>query len=806
MKKIYFPVALLILLSGTCLNAQKTDLTGYRIFINPGHGGYDSDDRHMLATDFWESEGNLVKGLYLRDLLRNMKADVYMSRTTNNTDDDLPLSAISKMANDLNVHFFLSIHSNGFDGKQNQPLMLFRGYDNQPVYPESKVMAQIIWQKVFEKGNCWTSSNVWVKGDWSFYPEWGTQGLGVLRGLTMPGVLSEGSFHDYVPEGWRLRNTDFLHHEAWAFLRAFLEYQNVAPLQHGVIAGVIRDPLISPAWYFKPGTRDEAMPLNGAKVTLDPGNRVYNVDNLNNGFFLFDSVSPGVYKLYFEGVKDYLKDTLTVTAVANQSVLADINLQFDTAMVPLLEGISPELTDSIPFNQEFTFTFDLPMDRDSVQKALKFLPSTDIVCSWDEKSRVLKVRPAVSFQSKTDYIIRMGTTACSRWKVPLAAASEYSFVTKNRSALKLEDNYPLTAATGVTLYPQVRLWFDAPLNQSTSQAGIRLLDDQGQPLPKVSEEWHEADGRGGYFFELSQPLALNRQYRVSVSSSVTDITGLSTGQTAEMPFTSRTKSYETGTTVESYDNISDFWDPDASGSTVGTDNPLTTFIASPERKRSGSNAGRLDYVFTGADGGVCRVFDTRKPSIGSSASNLFGIWVFGDMSMNLLEYWFYSSGSTNHIVYVDTLDWAGWDLKTIPFSSIGGSGDRLYHSVVIRQTQVGAKKGTVWFDDAMVITPTVIEDREEDASGLKVYPNPVKEEGTVSFFLQEPAEVNISLYAPDGSLAAIIFSGLTGEGKNIIPCYPSQAVAPGVYTLRLGIRNEGETLWHYFSRQWVILK
>jgi hypothetical protein len=82
----------------------------------------------------------------------------------------------------------------------------------------------------------------------------------------------------------------------------------------------------------------------------------------------------------------------------------------------------------------------------------------------------------------------------------------------------------------------------------------------------------------------------------------------------------------------------------------------------------------------------------------------------------------------------------------------------------------------------------------------------VKEEGTVSFFLQEPAEVNISLYAPDGSLAAIIFSGLTGEGKNIIPCYPSQAVAPGVYTLRLGIRNEGETLWHYFSRQWVILK
>ncbi len=790
MRTIFFPAALLILLSGPCLNAQKTDLTGYRIFINPGHGGYDSDDRHMLATDFWESEGNLVKGLYLRDLLSNMKAEVYMSRTTNNTGDDLPLSVISQMANERNVHFFLSIHSNGFDGKQNQPLMLFRGYDNQPVYPDSKVMAQIIWQKVFEKGNCWTSSNVWVKGDWSFYPEWGTQGLGVLRGLTMPGVLSEGSFHDYVPEGWRLRNTDFLHHEAWALLRAFLEYQNVAPMQHGVIAGVIRDPLISPTWYFKPGTRDEAMPLNGAKVTLDPGNRVYNVDNLNNGFYLFDSVPPGVYKLYFEGVQDYLRDTLTVTAVANRSILADISLLFDTTMVPMLEGISPDLTDSIPFNQEFTFTFDLPMDRDSVQKALKFVPSADIVCSWDEKSRVLKVRPAVSFQSKTNYIIRMGTKACSRWKVPLAAESEYAFVTKNRSALKLENGFPSAATTGVTLYPQVRLWFDAPLNQSTSQAGIRLLDDQGQSLAKVREEWHESNGMGGYFFELSQPLALNKQYRINVSSSVTDITGLSTGQSAEIAFTSRTKSYETGTTVESYDNISDFWDPDASGSTVGTDNPLTTFIASPERKRSGSNAGRLDYVFTGADGGVCRVFDTRKPSIGSSASNLFGIWVFGDKSMNLLEYWFYSSGSTNHIVYVDTLDWAGWDLKTIPLSSIGGSGDRLYHSVVIRQTPVGSKMGSVWFDDAMVIVPTAVEELSDDAGSLTVYPNPASTSVTITYDLALQSAVSVDLFTADGRKVMNIYAATEDPGPKIHDWSPPSFLSTGTYIIRLEQRSQ----------------
>ncbi|MCK7533164.1 MAG: Ig-like domain-containing protein [Marinilabiliales bacterium] len=134
----------------------------------------------------------------------------------------------------------------------------------------------------------------------------------------------------------------------------------------------------------------------------------------------------------------------------------------------------------------------------------------------------------------------------------LAAASEYAFVTKNRSALKLEGWFSVILhRQDVTLYPQVRLWFDALLNQSTSQAGIRLLDRSG-PVARKSEGRvaYESNGMGDTYFELSQPLALNKKYRVNIGSSVTDVTGLSTGQSAEIAFTSRTKAYETGTTVE----------------------------------------------------------------------------------------------------------------------------------------------------------------------------------------------------------------------------------------------------------------
>jgi hypothetical protein len=42
------------LLSINVVNAQNLDSA--RIYINPGHGGHDSNDRFIAETGFWESE------------------------------------------------------------------------------------------------------------------------------------------------------------------------------------------------------------------------------------------------------------------------------------------------------------------------------------------------------------------------------------------------------------------------------------------------------------------------------------------------------------------------------------------------------------------------------------------------------------------------------------------------------------------------------------------------------------------------------------------------------------------------------
>ena len=65
MKKIF----LLYIIFTITLFAQRTDLSGLKFCIDPGHGGNNpANDRHLIpdpGTDFWESESNFQKAFYL---------------------------------------------------------------------------------------------------------------------------------------------------------------------------------------------------------------------------------------------------------------------------------------------------------------------------------------------------------------------------------------------------------------------------------------------------------------------------------------------------------------------------------------------------------------------------------------------------------------------------------------------------------------------------------------------------------------------------------------------------------------------
>ncbi|MBQ5466408.1 MAG: N-acetylmuramoyl-L-alanine amidase, partial [Muribaculaceae bacterium] len=90
------------------------------VYINPGHGGHDSDDRNVVippfaqgdTLGFWESNSNLWKGFALKEILTKKGYQTSISRISNTTADDLALSTIVYLSNHSGADVFYSIHSN----------------------------------------------------------------------------------------------------------------------------------------------------------------------------------------------------------------------------------------------------------------------------------------------------------------------------------------------------------------------------------------------------------------------------------------------------------------------------------------------------------------------------------------------------------------------------------------------------------------------------------------------------------------------------------------------------------------------
>ncbi len=340
MKTIFFLLTFAITLIS---NLNAADFTGTKIYINPGHGGWDANDRNIETIPFalgdtlgfYESKSNLIKGLYLRDLLQAKGATVIMSRTRNRTEDDRSLSEIAAEANANNVDAFLSIHSNavGTNTGTNYLLFLYHGPDNAPAVAQSLPMCVAAWPRLMSnKLTVWTHYTTTMnnRGDHTFYGN--TTGLGVLRPLTVPGFLSEGSFHDYKPEAHRLLNEDYCKLEAVNFHRFYCDYFQKTLPTTGEIAGWVKseDLQIShPQFTYINGSDDQWLPLNGARVKLmnAAGDSItqYIIDNRFNGIFMFHNLSPGTYRLRFFH-KDHFSKETTVNVLEATTTYANTKM------------------------------------------------------------------------------------------------------------------------------------------------------------------------------------------------------------------------------------------------------------------------------------------------------------------------------------------------------------------------------------------------------------------------------------------------------------------------------------------------
>ncbi len=782
-----------ILLSFISVAFFAQSLDGVKVCIDPGHGGHDpANDRHIIIPDFWESEGNYYKALHAEEILTSLGATVILTRHGNDDSDEISLSTRAGIANANNVDFFHSIHSNatGTSNRVNFSLMLFRGYTDNPVFPQSKTYATIAYRH-FEKMNH-VQDKSWdvIYGDWTFYPDWGTSGLGVLRPLTMPGILSEGSFHDYIPEAWRLKNDMYLRHEAWAIAKSMLQYFDAGTLTTGKLVGIVRDPLVNVPSSYKAISElgDTKKPLNNVRAVLEPGGLVYEGDDQNNGYFYFEDLTPGNYTVYLEA-EDYALDSSTVVVSANNSTFIQKNLSLvpNEANPTVIATLPADNIEDASNASNIKVLFDIRMDAASTQSAFSISPAVPGEFSWEDNQKTLVFNPNSNLTAGVKYTVTIANSAMTIFGKSLLFGFEFEFTT--RSKLKLVSAYPSNDVIDISKTVQVQLQFDNAIDATSLPGNIQFLDSEGNFVNLVVD--YELYSKGMIAFYPKESLETGATYRVVLGSGIEDTEGVTYNEELIIEFTTEDYEINTGNLVDDFE-INNYWEnPLDNPNSVGLDE-LSEFKISSAAKKNGSSSGQLKYKFSSTEG-YYKVSKSIPTGLGGSNESQFGIWIKGDLSKNILEYWFADNQGNLNSIEADTLNFTGWKMKYANLSDVGGE-NLTFEGVGIKRNSSVDSTGLIYIDDAQFDFTTPVEEIEEtlpkEYSLEQNYPNPFNPSTKIIFNIPKQSNVKLEVFNIIGEKVTSIISNIQYEagshsvewnGKNQF----GNAVPSGVYLYKL---------------------
>ena len=773
MKRNY--IFLILILSFFSGSLFSQDLTGIKIHINPGHGGWDSDDRGIPTplypvigpnVGFWESQSNLDKGLMLKDMLEALGCEVQMSRTQNRTQDDLPLTTIVRMANEFNADFMLSIHSNAGNGVANYVLMLYAGVDvgDTQRYPtatpksdESRAISTEIAKNLYGNELTYWTANYRVTGDKTFGRTamgW-NDGYGVLRALTVPGLISEGAMHDYIPETYRLLNMDYKWMEAWNFKKALCTYFKQAEIPVGNIAGWVKDSRnllqeTGGAAAYKKYAKDVLLPLDGATVTLLETGQIYTVDNQRNGVYLFKDLTPGVYNIKAEA-EGYYEQTQEITVAKNKITYFNFELNKIRNTPPEVINYSPKVTsgETVECSTDIILEFNWDMDEESVRDAFSITPEIEGVITFEDSQYRMRFRPDLPLEASTLYTVKLDKSAKHPDALSMQDDFTFQFTTSNRNRLVLLQEYPADGNKGV-YYKDPVFWlvFDRKLNTSNLRTEIKVINEAGEEMAKATRSVVNNNvpaPYGAFYFQLGSALEPDKQYKVVVGAEVKDEIGVKVVDPVEINFTTSPVAVTGKTVIEDFE-IAGKYEYDAEQSDNVTGAAVTSSTSTYLFDKS---AYQLKGTFTGEDAYV--TYRVTTPATVVSSQEVMGLHVYGDFSHNELQLLF-SNGSGVQSVKLCDLNFAGWEFVEVELSSL--PPDEAYTLTgikVIRKQGILSRTLDIYIDNMLLYDDPLMNFLPKIPAGqIEIYPNPASEVIYVKTFSNEVPL--LQLYSLNGIL------------------------------------------------------
>ena len=754
MKKNLFKSVMMAMLAAFAVNTASAQQP--HVYINPGHGGYDSDDRNMVIYPFaqgdsagsWESKSNLRKGLALRDILQKKGYKTSISRVTNTTADDLALSTIVALCNQSGADVFYSIHSNatGTSARTNFPMVFYRGYTGSPQVANADVLAADLEPYLYASQTTVWTHNYQIWGDWSFRPEWGTQGYGVLRGNRAVANLSEGSFHDYIPEAYRLLGLQYCWMEGWNIsLGADKYFDRLGNYSQGAISGNVRDDRIkrlqeNPQPFLVYG-HDNLMPIHNATVRLldDNGTEVQRTqtDTLRNGIYTFKFVNPGTYTVEVTEPSHFTQ-TATVTVNANSSTYQNFYLKRVRDTPPMVVEYSPvwqEGDPAVKCSTPIVLSFNWDMDSVTTCDAFTLDPPVEGTFRWEDSYYRLIFEPVDAFDVNTLYTLTLKKTAEHGGGTPMDEDFTLQFYTQKRNHMTELAVFPYEGAPVHLKTPTVELRVDSLLETYNLFQRLRVLDSEGTELAwnKRSIKYNKNGDDYGYVrIPLVKDIEAGKDYHLILDADIADTAGIHLPAARDIVFHGVDAGAEKPgmEVIEEFENADDYY---IYCSESETEVPNSGNITSSTDRLFGSKSMQVTYEFNDDDIWLndelyytSKIFICPKNTtdITFYQGDTLGIHIWGDMSNNCLIAVFASENDQIGGVVLEFMNFHGWRYEEVVPLQSDFFGDHVKFKGFyispghIPSTDLKIKTGTIKFDNMLKKACSGID--EVPIAGLKV--------------------------------------------------------------------------------------